>query len=95
LLLPLFKIVPPTFRWRVRRKITRGYRELHAIDARIAQANLAVADELLAEIDRVERDVLHLSVPLGFADQLYNLRCHIALVRDRVQSRRRVCGAQA
>lgn len=95
LLLPLFKIVPPTFRWRVRRKITRGYRELHAIDARIAQANLAVADELLAEIDRVEGDVLHLSVPLGFADQLYNLRSHIALVRDRVQSRRRVCGAQA
>jgi TRAP-type uncharacterized transport system substrate-binding protein len=94
LLLPLFKIVPPTFRWRVRRKITRGYRELHVLDARIAQADLAGGDELLAEIERMEREVLHLSVPLGFADQLYNLRTHIALVRERIQARRRSCGAQ-
>jgi hypothetical protein len=28
--------------------------------------------------------VLHIMVPLGFADQLYNLRGHIALVRARI-----------
>jgi TRAP transporter TAXI family solute receptor len=94
LLLPLFKIVPPTFRWRVRRKITRFYRALHALDGRITVADLAGGDELLAEIDSLEREVLQLSVPLGFADQLYNLRSHIALVRERIQARRRVCGAK-
>jgi hypothetical protein len=94
LMLPLFKLVPPTFRWQVRRKITRSYRDLHAIDLRIAAADVAAADELLAEVDRVEREVLHLSVPLGFADQLYNLRSHVALVRERVQARRRACGGR-
>ena len=93
LLLPLFKIVPPTFRWRVRRKITRWYRELYAIDAAITTADAAAADLLLADIDRVEREVIRISVPLGFADQLYNLRSHIALVRERILARQKACGA--
>ena len=94
LLLPLMKVVPPTFRWRIRSRITRWYRELSAIDARITAADAAVADELIAEIDRVEREVIRISVPLGFADQLYNLRGHIALVRERILARRRVCEAK-
>ena len=87
LLLPLFKIVPPTFRWRVRSRITCWYKQLAAIDERIATADAATIDELMASIDRVEHDVIRVSVPLGFADQLYNLRAHIALVRERITSR--------
>jgi hypothetical protein len=87
LLLPLFKIVPPTFRWRMRRRVTRWYRELYAIDARLASADAGGAAALLAEIERVEAEVVRISVPLGFADQLYNLRGHIALVRARIQAR--------
>jgi len=34
LLLPLGKIMPPTYRWRVRKKIYRWYRELQALDSR-------------------------------------------------------------
>jgi hypothetical protein len=94
LLLPLLKIVPPTFRWRIRSRITRWYRELYAIDARITAADAVLANELIADIDRVEREVIRISVPLGFADQLYNLRSHIALVRERILARRRACGAK-
>ena len=94
LLLPLLKIVPPTFRWRIRSRITRWYRELYAIDARITAADAVMADELIADIDRVEREVIRISVPLGFADQLYNLRSHIALVRERILARRRACGSK-
>ena len=94
LLLPMFKIVPPTFRWRIRRKITRWYRELYNIDARITGADVPTTDELIADIDRVEREVIRISVPLGFADQLYNLRGHIALVRERILARRRTCGGK-
>jgi uncharacterized protein len=89
LILPLFKIVPPTFRWRTRGKITRWYRQLYAIDARIERGDAVTLRNLLSEIDQVERDVLHIKVPLGFADQLYNLRGHIALVRERIQARQR------
>lgn len=84
LLLPLFKIVPPTVRWRVRSKITRWYRQLAAIDIRLQTADDATRDLLLAEIYGVEREVIRMSVPLGFADQLYNLRAHIVLVRERI-----------
>jgi hypothetical protein len=94
LLLPLIKIVPPTFRWRIRSRITRWYRELYAIDARITAADAVLADELIADIDRVEREVIRISVPLGFADQLYNLRSHIALVRERILARRHACGTK-
>ena len=93
LLLPLFKIVPPTFRWRIRSRITRWYRELASIDERITAADALAADELIADIDRVEREVIRVSVPLGFADQLYNLRAHIGLVRERILARRKACGA--
>ncbi len=95
LLLPLIKVVPPTVRWRVRRKITRWYRELYTIDARITTADAPIADDLLIAIDQVEHEVIRISVPLGFADQLYNLRAHIALVRERILARRRACGARA
>jgi len=94
LLLPLIKIVPPTFRWRIRSRITRWYRELYAIDARITAADAVMVDDLIADIDRVEREVIRISVPLGFADQLYNLRSHIALVRERILARRRACGGK-
>lgn len=87
LLLPLMKVVPPTFRWRFRNRIIRWYRELALIDERITRADTAMLAELLAEIDRVEREVIRISVPLGFADQLYTLRSHIALVRERILSR--------
>ena len=87
LLLPLFKVVPPTFRWRVRGKITRWYRQLYAIDARIEGADAATLRNLLGDIDKVESEVLRIMVPLGYADQLYNLRGHIALVRERILAR--------
>lgn len=88
LLLPLFKIVPPTLRWRIRRKITRWYRQLYAIDARIEGADAAALQGLLTEIGQVEREVLRIMVPLEFADQLYNLRGHIAFVRERILARK-------
>jgi uncharacterized protein len=89
LLLPLLKVVPPTFRWRIRGKITRWYRQLYALDARIEGADVATLQALLRDIDGVEREVLRIMVPLGFADQLYNLRAHIALVRERILARAR------
>lgn len=88
LLLPLLKIVPPTFRWQIRRKIIRWYRQLHAIDAGVELADAAAIAALQKQIEDVDRDVMQVSVPLGYADQLYNLRAHIALVRDRIATRR-------
>jgi hypothetical protein len=44
------------------------------------------ADELMKELDDIERSVEHVSVPLSYADELYALRSHIQLVRGRLRA---------
>lgn len=86
LIYPLFKAVPPAYRWRMRRRINRWYRDLDA-----AEHNLKPGmsdDEVerqLAELDRIEQNVRQLSVPLSYADSVYTLRLHIALLRDELR----------
>jgi len=85
LLLPLGKILPPTYRWRVRKKIYRWYRELQALDTETSarQAD-ATREMLLQKLDNLEEEVRKVSVPLSYADELYSLRLHIGLVRDKL-----------
>ena len=85
LLLPLIKIMPPALRWRARKKIYRWYRELQALDteepAKHAGENMEI---LLQRLDDLEEEVRKVSVPLSYADELYSLRLHIGLVRDKL-----------
>jgi hypothetical protein len=85
LLLPLFKVMPPTYRWQVRKKIYRWYRELRELDV-TAPERLSAADRgiLLQRLDRIETDVREVSVPLSYTDELYDLRLHIGLVRSKL-----------
>jgi TRAP transporter TAXI family solute receptor len=85
LLLPLVKIMPPTYRWRVRKKIYRWYRELQALDTETPEIHSGNAlDSLLQKLDTLEEEVRKVSVPLSYADELYSLRLHIGLVRDKL-----------
>jgi len=86
LLFPLFKIMPPTYRWRIRSKIYRWYKELEAMDRALLESKSP--EELskhIAELDRIEDDVRKVSVPLSYRDELYHLRVHIDLVRSQMQ----------
>jgi hypothetical protein len=83
LLLPLGKIMPPMYRWRVRKKIYRWYRELQLLDDEAHTLPSAVhRAELIKKLDNLEEEVRKVSVPLSYADELYSLRLHIGLVRD-------------
>jgi TRAP transporter TAXI family solute receptor len=89
LLLPLGKIMPPAYRWRVRKKIYRWYRELQALDTTSSASQSGAALELLLQkLDQLEEDVRKVSVPLSYADELYSLRLHIGLVRDKLLASR-------
>ena len=89
LLIPLFKIMPPAYRWQVRKKIYRWYRELQALDLVHPEAETAARlDEYLGRLDMIEDEVRKVSVPLSYADELYDLRLHLGLVRDRLQGAR-------
>lgn len=85
LMLPLIKIMPPTYRWRVRKKIYRWYEELQALDTETPKQLTGEALVLLRhELDKLEEDVRKVKVPLSYADELYELRMHIGLVRDKL-----------
>ncbi|MGA7986188.1 MAG: TAXI family TRAP transporter solute-binding subunit [Burkholderiales bacterium] len=84
-LIPLSRVVPPVYRFRIRSRVFRWYRQLRHIEDRIGRAEAAPAD-LLAELDRLEAKARGIAVPLSHTDELYELRSHIALVRARLQN---------
>lgn len=86
LLFPLVRLTPPVYRWRVRSRVYRIYRELQRIDPDRAPAppGHAEADARLQALQRLEDEVNHVQVPPAYADELYHLRMHLALVRERL-----------
>lgn len=83
LLLPLGKVLPPLYRWRIRSRIYRWYKDLLEIEeAAYGDASPGRLAELKARLDAIEAEVQHLSVPLSYADAAYSLRMHIGLVRQ-------------
>ena len=87
LLIPLLRIAPPTYRWQVRRRIIRWYRDLRRLEADLQAAaeagDAAGLGEALAALERLQVESGRIAVPLAYADNLYNLRLHIEFVRRR------------
>jgi len=90
LLIPLSRVVPPLYVWRVRSRVYRWYGQLRAVEQGLEQAHGAqraqVCASLLQRLDDIEERVNQISIPLSFADALYGLRSHINFVRQRVRS---------
>lgn len=84
LLIPLFKVMPPLYRWRVRSRIYRWYDELGRIDIALAEGT---DQTMFDELDRIENEIRKVHVPLSYADELYSLRMHLALIRDAAKSK--------
>ena len=85
-LVPLARLVPQAYRWRIRSKIIKRYRDVVEAEQTLARRpSPAECAELLTRLDQIEEDVRSLRVPLGYADAHYHLRMHVDLVRRRVQ----------
>jgi TRAP-type uncharacterized transport system substrate-binding protein len=88
LLLPLTRILPPLYVWRVRSRVFRWYGELRTVELKIEDVppseRETVFREQLARLNQIENRVNQVSVPLSFADELYGLRSHINFVRNRI-----------
>jgi TRAP-type uncharacterized transport system substrate-binding protein len=83
ILIPLARVLPPIYEFRVRSRVFRWYRQLRRIEDDIARENVA-RTELRAELDNLEEKVERINLPLSYTDELYHLRSHIALVRRRL-----------
>ena len=79
-LLPLSRIVPPVYEFRIRSRVFRWYGQLRDIEARL-QADPAEAAQALQELDALDARVGRITVPLAYADELYALRNNIDIVR--------------
>jgi TRAP transporter TAXI family solute receptor len=91
-LVPLARLVPHAYRWRIRSKIIGKYREVIDVDAALGRRpSSSECDELLARIAQVEDEVRNLRVPLGYADAHYHLRQHVELVRAKVKEQQAAC----
>ena len=85
-LIPLSRVVPPLYELRVRSRVFRWYGKLRQIEDALEQPESPgqPPDELLGELEALERRVAQISVPLSHADELYALRSHIHLVRKKL-----------
>jgi len=81
-LLPLSRIVPPLYQFRIRSRVFRWYGQLRDIEVRL-QARPGESDDLARELDALDERVGRISVPLSYADELYALRNNIDAVRRR------------
>ncbi len=88
LLLPLGKIMPPLYRWRIRSKIYRWYKELQEVDDMIHQQQISAqqVESLNKDLIQIENEVNKVKTPLSYADQVYNLLLHIDLVKKKLNS---------
>jgi TRAP-type uncharacterized transport system substrate-binding protein len=87
LLIPVARLVPPIYQFRIRSRIFRWYRDLRQIEDEIARGG-AADPALLERLDKLDVKVDRIMVPLAYTDELYALRSAIALVRQRLLSLR-------
>lgn len=88
LLLPLIKITPPLYTWRVRSRIYRWYGQLKFLEyeAQHHPENRS-RDEWAKAVDRIEEAVNRIPTPLSFSEHVYTLRAHIGIVREAIARR--------
>ena len=94
--LPLLHFVPQSFNWMTRRRLLHWYAQLRALESSFdSSTNHKHLISKLAEVERIEDAVSKIHFPLAFSDQVYNLRSHIDIVRQKIASRLRSSGRVA
>jgi hypothetical protein len=82
ILLPVSRVLPPLYKFRVRSRIFRWYAQLRSVEESLGKRS---EDQLIKELDGIESRVAKVSVPLSYADELYSLRSNIQMVRRRLR----------
>ncbi|HEY4069588.1 MAG TPA: TAXI family TRAP transporter solute-binding subunit [Burkholderiaceae bacterium] len=82
-LIPLSRMLPPLYQFRIRSRVFRWYAQLRAVENAIGTRP---AGDLIQELDAIEARVGDITVPLSYADELYALRSHIQMVETRLRA---------
>lgn len=88
ILIPLFRLAPRLYQWRMRARVYKWYKRLRALDARLFEPSTPeqrAADR--AEADELEREIAKaVKVPLSYMDAFYSLRTQLAYLRDQFKA---------
>ncbi len=87
--IPISKILPPLYQYRIRRRMLNAYTALRLIEDRseeIDARNVSIKPQLVANLNQLEVGVERITVPAGYASELYALRSNIQLVRAKLQA---------
>lgn len=83
LLIPLVRVAPPIYRWRVRRKIYVWYTDLRDLESRGRAAKTPAERDLIRQhLSQLQTEIGKLEVPLSYTDDVYRLRSHVAFVNQ-------------
>lgn len=86
-LIPLMRILPSLYSWRVMRPIYRWYGELKFLERDLEQnSDPERIREYLRRLDEIEARVSRLKVPVAYSRDLYTLREHIRFVRGLINA---------
>ena len=84
-LIPLARVLPPLYEFRIRSRVFRWYRRLRDIEDAMREDGVD-REALRVELDRLDQGAERIAVPLSYTDELYALRQHIAMVRARLDT---------
>ena len=85
ILIPATKLAPAAYKWLMRSRIIKWYGAMMTIErAMLAHPPAEEQAILLQRFEAIEQAVNEMKAPASFGDQLYVLRDHVRLVRDRL-----------
>jgi TRAP transporter TAXI family solute receptor len=87
-LYPMFRFLPGTYGWLMRRKIARLYGELRFLEDEITDGGSTDRAQLTARLDWLEQQANQLRMPIAYESMMYLLRHHISIVRNRLTTGR-------
>ena len=84
-LIPVFKILPSIYDWRVRRPLWKWYEQLHDLEAAIAE-NPEDHDKHLETLERIDDEISSSPLPVHYSDPHYQLRSYLEFVQRRLHA---------
>ncbi len=95
LLVPVTRVIPQIYRWRVRSRIYRWYARLKEVELELDEdPPKDKLEDMLERLDGIERSVNRINTPLAYTDNLYLFKQNVDLVRARVRWRLAKPGVQ-
>jgi TRAP-type uncharacterized transport system substrate-binding protein len=84
LLVPLSRLLPQIYTWRMRSRLYRWYGRLKEIELELeGEPTAEELHAILRRLGEIETAVSHLPMPLAFSENLYSFRTNLDLVRAR------------